>query len=106
MNGLGVGALKGRRMTATELLLYTAQREHDVLGHVIAASTHGTFTHSALFRDGVLLEAALPKVRTRTNQDALDARAGANEIVAFDPWSLALDAAVWAETVEVLPGRG
>ncbi len=81
----------------TSLLLYSAKAEHDALGHAIAWFEHGTFTHAALGRGGLVVEAVWPRVQVLTTQQSRLAIEGASEIIPLRPYSEELDVTVWGD---------
>jgi hypothetical protein len=89
----------------TQLLLYTAQAEHDVLGHAIARIERGTFTHAALYRDGVIVEAVYPKVHRVDGAEAQKRLAGATRVVDLEPIAEELDKQVWQDLVAQMVGQ-
>jgi hypothetical protein len=88
----------------SDLLLFTAKAEHDVLGHAIARFERGTFTHAALYRDGTLVEAVWPKVHALPLSLSQQARDGASEVVPLRPYSDDLDGRIWSEMLRQVVG--
>jgi hypothetical protein len=88
----------------TDLLLYSAKAEHDVLGHAIARFERGTFTHAALYRNGIVVEAVWPRVRALPPPLSRRAHDGASAIVPLQPYSDELDAKVWGEMLQQVVG--
>lgn len=89
----------------TELLLYTAQDERDVLGHAIGRLSRGTFTHSALYRSGEVVEAVYPEVRLLSGADADRAHDGASVCLPLIPISADRDAHVWINLIAQMVGQ-
>ncbi len=89
----------------TSLLLYSAKVEHDVLGHAIAWFEHGTFTHAALERGGIVVEAVWPRVQALTPERSQLAIVGASEVIPLRPYSDDLDAAVWSDLLMQMVGQ-
>jgi len=92
-------------VTVTSLLLYSAKAEHDALGHAIAWFEHGTFTHAALGRGGLVVEAVWPRVQVLTTQQSRVAIEGASEIIPLWPYSEELDVTVWGDLLMQMVGQ-
>ncbi len=89
----------------TSLLLYSAKAEHDALGHAIAWFERGTFTHAALERGGIVVEAVWPRVQALTPGQSRAAIEGASEVIPLRPYSDELDAAVWSDLLMQMVGQ-
>ena len=89
----------------TDLLLYSAKAEHDALGHAIALVEHGTFTHAALERGGIVVEAVWPRVQALTPEQSRLAIEGASEVIPLRPLSEELDALMWRDLLMQMVGQ-
>ena|SRR5437016_10516998 len=89
----------------TDLLLYSAKADHDVLRHAIPLVEHGTFTHAALTRGGIVVEAVWPRVQVLTTQQSRLAIEGASEVIPLRPYTEDLDVLVWGDLLMQMVGQ-